>query len=450
MSGMLQAPLSRNSLRLSSLALAGIAWLAGSAFAQTSEPGDKPGAATKIAKTQAGKPPTAEQELQQIVSSAGSDRAALVRGLEAYLKRYPDSPQRPQIYRALVEASLQLRDDSRAMEYSERAVALTPEDMSLALLAIQLLERHGDDAALGRAISYASRVLDYVQQVGVGEKSPRVSPEEWEHQKQRDTSYILLTRGTLHLKRKELAEAQSDLERSYSLSPTASAAGRLGELAELRKDWNGAITHYARAFTLAEPSGGTPLRRDLRRNLGNVWRLAHGTDEGLGEYLLRAYDELATSSARPALRNSDAHEPFEMKVRRAPDGAPFAMNDLRNKVVVLNFWATWCGPCRALEPIFARVSQFFQGQNDVAFLEANCDEDESLVAPYLADEKPRVPVIFADGLERLLAVNSYPTVIVLDRAGRIAYRSEGFGEQSFAEQLTEAVTRALSAPLAGK
>src|SRR5580700_1167213 len=52
-------------------------------------------------------------ELQQTIASAGNDRAALVRNLEAYLVKYPDSPQRPQIYRALVEANLQLRDTAR-------------------------------------------------------------------------------------------------------------------------------------------------------------------------------------------------------------------------------------------------------------------------------------------------------------------------------------------------
>ena len=55
----------------------------------------------------------AAEELQQAISNAGSDRAALARNLEAYLVKYPDSPQKPQIYRALVEAHLQLRDTTR-------------------------------------------------------------------------------------------------------------------------------------------------------------------------------------------------------------------------------------------------------------------------------------------------------------------------------------------------
>lgn len=236
--------------------------------------------------------------------------------------------------------------------------------------------------------------------------------------------------------------AQSDFEQSYALAPGPSAAEKLGELFELRKDSARAIAEYARAFALSEPAAGTPDRRDIRRKLGNVWRLAHGSEQGLGAFLLAAYDEVSAASARSTVRNSAARDPFDLQLRRAPDGAPLAMKDLRGKVLVMNFWATWCGPCRALKPAFERVALYFQPRADVAFFEVNCDEDETLVAPYLAEEPPRVPVIFADGLDRVLAVNSFPTVIVLDRQGKIAYRSEGFGDERFEEQLAAAIAGA--------
>ena len=76
------------------------------------------------------------------------------------------------------------------------------------------------------------------------------------------------------------------------------------------------------------------------------------------------------------------------------------------------------------------------------FLGANCDEDESLVAPYLAVEQPKINMVFADGLERLLAVTSFPTVVVLDREGKIVYRSEGFGDESFESELSAAIRQA--------
>ena len=82
---------------------------------------------------------------------------------------------------------------------------------------------------------------------------------------------------------------------------------------------------------------------------------------------------------------------------------------------------------------------------DVLFLAADCDEDETLVPAYLQEVKPRTTVVFADGLERLLAVNSFPTVVVIDRMGRIVYRAEGFGDDSFEESLSSAIRAALQA-----
>jgi thioredoxin-related protein len=98
-----------------------------------------------------------------------------------------------------------------------------------------------------------------------------------------------------------------------------------------------------------------------------------------------------------------------------------------------------------MEPHFEDVAAQFQGIADIVFLAADCDEDESLVPPYLEEEKPHTTVVYADGLDRLLAVNSFPTVVVLDRAGKIAYRAEGFDPDDVETELTNAIRRALTA-----
>jgi thiol-disulfide isomerase/thioredoxin len=386
------------------------------------------------------------EELQQAIARAGNDRAALVRNLEDFLKEYPESRQRPQIYRALVEASLQLRDSPRAAEYAERVVALTPEDISMTLLAIQLLERSGDEAALRRALSYSTRVLDFVDRTSAGEKSPKISKEEWEAEEKRDKVNILSLRGRLAFKLHDNAAAQKDFRQSMALSPSAAAGEKLGEIAELNKDLTGAIGEYARAFALADSSAAGVSRREIRQKLGNVWRLAHGSDQGLGDYLLHAYDDVAASADVPKpKRNADAKGPYDFTLRIAPGGSPYSLAQQKGKIVVLNFWATWCGPCHEMEPHFEHVAAQFQGIADIVFLAADCDEDETLVPPYLQEEKPRTTVVFADGLDTLLSVHSFPTVVILDRAGKIAYRAEGFDPEDVEAVLSSAVRRALAA-----
>src|SRR5260221_911079 len=126
------------------------------------------------------------EELQKAISDAGNDRAALVKNLQVYLEKYPSAPERPQIYRALVEACIQFHDDTCATMYAERIVALTPEDTSMTLLAIQMLERTGDTAGVRRAGTYATRGYDAVRSTPPSGKTQRGFLEEREGPQKRD------------------------------------------------------------------------------------------------------------------------------------------------------------------------------------------------------------------------------------------------------------------------
>lgn len=405
------------------------------------------GASKRSKQTAKEQPPTKEQteeqDLQKAVEAAGNDRAALVKNLEAFLKTHPDSSLRTQIYRAIVEASLKVEDNARAMDYAERMVALRPDDPSINVLAIQLLERHGDAAGWRRATSYCTRVLEQVERSPVADKSPRMSVESWEKDKKRDEASVILVRGRLYQKLNDLPAAQKDYEASYGLQPTAMAAVKLAEIAELRKDPTEAIREYARAFALAGDNSGALGRAELRKKIGNTWRLAHGSEDGLGEYLLRVFDDAATSGApTKPVRNAGVKNPFEFVLRRAPGGAPFPLADTKGKVVVLNFWATWCGPCRELEPHFEKIAAKYAGDKDIQFFALNCDDDETLVGPYLEEEKPKTAVLFADNLETYFAVSSFPTTVILGRDGKTAFRTDGFDPDTVEKTLVEAIERA--------
>jgi thiol-disulfide isomerase/thioredoxin len=384
----------------------------------------------------------AELELQRALQESGNDRAALVRNLEDYLRRFPEAPRRAAVYRALVETSLQLRDNSRALDYTERLVAIQPDDSAMMLLAVDLLERAGDDQSLTRAVGYATRVLDRAEK-SLEQKPPRVSLAEWELEQRRLQMSVYVIRGRLEMSRRRYTEAVADLEKAYQILPNAPAAMRLGEIAEVRKDYPQAIEHFLVAFAMPEEESQVD-RAAVRRKLGNVWRIVHGSDAGLGDRILATYDRLLAQSTEGATpqRNAGLRDPFAFVVRRA-DGSELKLAEQKGRVLVLNFWATWCLPCRELEPLFDRVFDEFRERSDVTFLAVNGDEDEDLVRPYLERHKLRVPVVFADGLDSVMKIRSIPTVIVLDREGHLVYRSEGFEPEGFIEALSRAITRAL-------
>jgi thiol-disulfide isomerase/thioredoxin len=416
-----------------------------SAAAQDSKPTEP---ASKAAPDAAAKKDAeAEAELQKALADAGNDSAALVRNLTNYLARFPDAPRRPGIYRALIEACQQTRNDACALDYAEQLIAIRPEDSQMMLLAVSLLEKKGDDASLTRAAGYVTRVLDRVEKATQDDKPADESLADFEDGQKQLRAAFYYTRGRIEDSRHDYDIAAKDLQLSDSIHPNALAAEKLGEIAEMRSDPKTAIEEYTRAFALPESGpAGSVDRRDVRRKLGNVWRQVHGSEQGLGDAILAAYDRAsqapAGSAPGPAARNKDANDLFAFVVRRL-DGTPLPLAPLKGKVVVLSFWATWCGPCRALEPLFSGVAAKYAGNSNVAFLSVNTDGDETQVAPFVAGEKLALPVIYADGLDDFMKVDTLPTVLVLGRDGEIVYRIGDLAPEGFSTSLTSSIQAAL-------
>jgi thiol-disulfide isomerase/thioredoxin len=390
-----------------------------------------------------------ETELQKTIADAGNDRGALVRNLERYLQRFPDAPRKAAVIRALVESCEQVQDDACALKYSEELIALRPDDSEIMMLAVGLLQKAGDEASLTRASGYVSRVLDRIDKTTAAEKPPRISLAEWQehHDELRAALYNL--RGQIEKSQHDDAAAEKDLRMSYSVRPNAVAAEQLGEIAEMRRDYVTAAQEYLLAFVLPEDGPvGKVNRREVRKRLGNVWRQLHGSEQGLGEAVLAQYDLLgavpagSAAAANPTAGNKNAKDAYAFVLRKM-DGSAVPLAPLRGKVLVLSFWATWCGPCRELEPQFVRVAKNYAGNPDIVFYAVNTDEDESLVAPFLSHEKWDVPVVYADGLDDFVKVESLPTVLILDRAGKITYRINGYPPEGFAENLTTAIQAAI-------
>jgi thiol-disulfide isomerase/thioredoxin len=419
------------------------------AGAQESKPPAPP--AKKPPDASAKKTPDPDAELQKALAGAENDSAAMVRNLKEYLQKFPDAPRKPAVYRALVEACQQIHDSTCALEYSERLIALRPDDSQMMLLAVNLLEQRGDDAGLARAAGYVTRILDRVEKAPAEDRPTRESVAEWHDGQEQLRTALYYIRGQIESSQRNYDAALSDLQKSYSIHPNALAAKTLGELAETRGDFATAIEEYVQAFTLPESgSAGTVDRRDVLRELANAWRQVHGSEQGLGDAILAANNRGASqspdagSAAVATARNRGAQDVYSFLVRRL-DGSPLALESARGKIVVLSFWATWCAPCRELEPIFNRVARTYAGNSEVAFLAVSADDEEADVPAFVAREKWDVPVVYADGLDKFLKAETLPAVLVLGRTGEIAYRTGGLPRDGFADSLTAAIQKALAA-----
>ncbi|HHB91114.1 MAG TPA: TlpA family protein disulfide reductase [Anaerolineae bacterium] len=105
---------------------------------------------------------------------------------------------------------------------------------------------------------------------------------------------------------------------------------------------------------------------------------------------------------------------------QTPEGESLSLADLRGKAVVLNFWATWCPPCRAEMPELQAAWEAY-GAGGLVVLGVNQAEDAATVQAYLDELGLTFPVVLDTQYEAasLYSVNSLPTTYFIDREGII-------------------------------
>ncbi|MGM9428318.1 TlpA family protein disulfide reductase [Hydrogenophaga sp. MI9] len=98
---------------------------------------------------------------------------------------------------------------------------------------------------------------------------------------------------------------------------------------------------------------------------------------------------------------------------------PVRLSDFRGKVLVLNFWATWCPPCRAELPTLQALPEWF-GEDKVAVLALNFQEAGRTVRRFLETSGLKLPVALdANGdVTRAWGVRAFPTTVLIDRQGK--------------------------------
>lgn len=101
------------------------------------------------------------------------------------------------------------------------------------------------------------------------------------------------------------------------------------------------------------------------------------------------------------------------------NGNVISLTDLRGKNVVLNFWATWCGPCRLEMPSLQARQQ--QHQEDLVVLAVNFDEPEEVVQAFKAELGLSFPIVLDPGaiVQDVYSIRAYPTTYFIDREGVI-------------------------------
>lgn len=113
------------------------------------------------------------------------------------------------------------------------------------------------------------------------------------------------------------------------------------------------------------------------------------------------------------------------------DGADIQLASFKGKVIVLNFWATWCGPCKAEIPSLVELQT--QYRDDLVVLGFSVDDTPDKMKPYAAQYKINYPLLVGNGREDVQDAYGplwgIPVSVIIDREGKIAKKHSGIASK---------------------
>jgi len=254
---------------------------------------------------------------------------------------------------------------------------------------------------------------------------------------------------------KAAAAANAAAKIAHSSDESARAQNQLGLAlaAKAGKDKAGLAGSEAAYKKAVQLSGGS--LNAARYNLAIVLLREGKTGEGLQTL----DDFLAKEPEGP--RAAQAHTlrrvPHRAGELLAPDftvatlaGAKVSLKDLAGKVVLIDFWATWCGPCRLALPELKTLRKQMEGQ-PFEILSISADRELSALQDYVAKNEMTWPQTWDSRgeLAHAFSIPSYPSYYLLDPEGAVVYSAHGWSPRS-GEEIASEARKAVRAAKAGK
>ena len=234
--------------------------------------------------------------------------------------------------------------------------------------------------------------------------------------------------GRVQLKRGNASSAILNFSQALASSPDSqSVLFYLGQGYEKAGKPDQAIDAYARSlgvFAAGDTSAAAALRAAYRKRFGSL--------KGLEEKI----DSARKASRRQVALDGRRHE-RPAPAWSLPDlaGKTVQLSDFKGKVVVVDFWGSWCGPCRMELPYFQAMYEKFKDRRDVAFVGINWErartpeEHLDTAKRFVEANHYTFPVLIDDHEHSAVGdyeIEGFPTVFLIDKTGRIRFKNVGF------------------------
>ncbi len=155
---------------------------------------------------------------------------------------------------------------------------------------------------------------------------------------------------------------------------------------------------------------------------------------------------IRVEETKKKVRESRIHQPSIDFTLKDLDGTPVTLSSLKGKVVVVDFWATWCGPCRASFPYLQKVTDKYRNNPQVVILALDTWERQKDYAAtvanarkFLTDNKYTFRALIDEGMVDKYEVEGIPTKFIVDKSGSVAFKSIGFDGPGMEEELTQQI-----------
>ncbi len=363
-----------------------------------------------------------EQELRAALKS--ETPRAKADAINKFLAAHPKSAFVPVARQLLVTALIEAKAPAAELIAATDAAGPVIEDevdrgRMYNSAAFALAER---DERLDAAATFAAKALAAI---------PNVDELVEERATIEDTlGWILVRRG-------EYAKAIDNLlQASHTLPESQEILYHLGVAYEKAGQTDKAIDAYVRSeavFLGTDTTAVAPLRA--------LYQKAHGSLDGLDARLAAA----ASASKQMIVFDSRrVDKPAPHWELQDLSGKPVKLADFKGKTIVMDFWGSWCGPCRAELPKFQALYNKYKDNDKIVFLGMNWERGNvpearlKMVNDFMAKNSYTFPVIIDHDR---VAVESYkiqgfPTVYIIDPAGNIKYQNIGF--EDGVDQILEA------------
>ena len=213
-----------------------------------------------------------------------------------------------------------------------------------------------------------------------------------------------------------------------------------------------ALKHYASSLI-------DYLHDPARQPLESLFAKVHGSIEDLNQYILdhvtraKAEGNVVLSAPTALSLNESILKARGLSSGEAPEfnletlgGESVRSVDLKGKVVVLDFWATWCGPWVEELPQFQATDDRLADRPEVVFLAVSVDQDDDVVRRFMKKNEYDFPVARDGKVDDDFGVSAIPTIVLIGREGRIQYRHVGYDpEEDLIQKLSGEIDLLLSA-----